>query len=228
MSCQCHECQIRTKINQVDCSQSSAENKQNLHRKSIEPVKFWKPTLNIPALKSYEEQAIDAVVGVLNRAKEALGERQTLKDLASSRKDFFPPAKVALTSLKCPLVITSEALIRNTIEKKWKLTESFMYVLKYIDSSRDECSQYYYFEAVFSQPIPAFPIPQATASVFFRIEDKQIKSQEINGMPKVTFRVEGHRVDHDIRYVVLAAEWLLAVIQTKIKLFRRIEQMQIF
>ncbi|XP_034835146.1 uncharacterized protein [Maniola hyperantus] len=184
--------------------------------------------MNIPALKSYEEQAIDAVVGVLNRAKEALGERQTLKGLASSRKAFFPPTKVALTSLKCPLVITSETLIRKTIEKKWELTENFMYVLKYIGSSKDECSKYYYFEAVFSQPTPAFPIPQATASVFFRVEDKQIHSQEVNGVPQMAFRVEGHHVDHDIRYVTLVAEWLLGVIQMKIKLFRRIEQIRMF
>lgn len=39
--------------------------------------------MDIPQIKSYEEQAIDTVVSVLNRAKESLGERQTLKQLAS-------------------------------------------------------------------------------------------------------------------------------------------------
>lgn len=39
--------------------------------------------MNIPEIKSYEEQAIDTVVSVLNRAKEKLGVRQTLRQLAS-------------------------------------------------------------------------------------------------------------------------------------------------
>lgn len=39
--------------------------------------------MNIPEIKPYEEQAIDTVVSVLNRAREMLGERQTLKQLAS-------------------------------------------------------------------------------------------------------------------------------------------------
>ncbi|CAH2215502.1 jg13067, partial [Pararge aegeria aegeria] len=139
--------------------------------------------MNIPYITSYEDQAVDAVVSVLNRARETLGERQTLKQFAASRDGFSPKAKVALTTLKCPLVITSEELIRNAIEKKWNLTDDLMYFLKYIGSSKDECSQYYYFEAVFSQPTPEYPIPQATASVFFRVEDRQIDPPEFRGVP---------------------------------------------
>ncbi|CAH2228668.1 jg24559, partial [Pararge aegeria aegeria] len=36
----------------------------------------------IPEITSYEDQAVDAVVSVLNKAREALGERQTLKQFA--------------------------------------------------------------------------------------------------------------------------------------------------
>ncbi|CAH0724197.1 unnamed protein product, partial [Brenthis ino] len=201
--------------------------------------------MNISEIKSYEEQAVDTIVSVLNRAKETLGERQTLKQLANatkhklnntlasiwfvpSRDVLTPPVKVPLTALENPLVISSEHLIRNSIEKKWRLTDTFMYYLKYMDSSKDECSRYYYFEAVFSQPTAAYPIPQATASVFFRVEDKLIEPPEVRGVPMMTFRVEGHRWDHDVRYVLLIPDWILAVIQMKIKLFRRIEELRLF
>ncbi|XP_023940614.1 uncharacterized protein LOC112047658 [Bicyclus anynana] len=184
--------------------------------------------MNIPHIKCYEEQAVDAVVGILNRAREMLGERQTLKQLAISRDALSPPAKVALTSLKCPLAITSEELIKNTIEKKWKLTENLMYILKYMGISKDEGAVYYYFEAVFSQPTAAYPIPQATASVFFTLQDKQVEPPEVRGVPKMMFRIEGQVTDHDIRYVTLVADWILSVLQMKIKLFRRIESLLMF
>ncbi|XP_045452788.1 uncharacterized protein LOC123661896 [Melitaea cinxia] len=184
--------------------------------------------MNIPEIKPYEEQAVDMLVSVINRAKETLGVRQTLKQLAKSRDVMTPQAKVLLTTLECPLVITSEQLLRQTIEKKWRLTDVFMYVLKYIGSSNDECSQYYYFEAIFSQPTAAYPIPQVTASVFFRVEDKHTEPPEIRGVPLMTFRIEGHRSDHDVRFVTLIPDWILAVIQMKIKLFRRIEELRMF
>ncbi|XP_026493213.2 uncharacterized protein LOC113398609 [Vanessa tameamea] len=184
--------------------------------------------MNIPEIKPYEELAIDTLVSVMNRAKETLGERQTLKQLANSREVMTPPVKVHLTTLKCPLVITSEQLLKHTIEKKWRLTETFMYQLTYKGSSKDDCSQYYYFEAVFSQPTAAYPIPQATASVFFRVEDKHIEPLEGRGVPGMTFRIEGHRVDHDVRFETLIADWILAVIKMKIKFFQRIEQLRLF
>lgn len=52
--------------------------------------------MNIPEIKSYEEQAIDTVVTVINRAKQKLGVRQTLKQLAS---EYWKTLHV-LTSIK--------------------------------------------------------------------------------------------------------------------------------
>ncbi|CAG5015089.1 unnamed protein product [Parnassius apollo] len=142
--------------------------------------------MNIPEITSYEDQAIDAVVSVINRAKEKLGVRQTLKQLATSRDIYGSAAKVPLTGLKIPLAITSEQLIADTIEKKWRLTDIFKYSLKYKGTTKDECSQYFYFEAIFSQPTASYPIPQATASVFFRVEDKLIEPPETRGVPKAS------------------------------------------
>ncbi|XP_028179298.1 uncharacterized protein LOC135080152 [Ostrinia nubilalis] len=184
--------------------------------------------MNIPEIKSYEEQAIDTLVSVINQAREKLGERQTLRQLAESRNLLSGRPKVVLTSLHSPLAITCEDLIKDTIEKKWKLTSTLKYVLWYKGSSKDECSQYYYFEAVFSQPTVSYPIPQATVSVFFRVEDKHLEPLELKGVPSLTFRIEGHKSDHDVRFVKLTADWILGVIMMKIKLFKRIESIRLF
>ncbi|CAH2042046.1 unnamed protein product, partial [Iphiclides podalirius] len=184
--------------------------------------------MNLSEIYSYEERAIDTVVSVINRAKETVGTRQTLRQLAGTRDYYTSPPKVPLTSLGPPLAVTSEKLIADTIEKKWNLTKTFKYSLKYKGSTKNECLKYFYFEAMFSQPTAAYPVPQATASVFFCVEDKLIRPPETRGNPKITYRIEGHHSDHDIRYVLLPADWLLAVIMMKIKLFRRIESYNVF
>ncbi|XP_026763517.2 uncharacterized protein LOC113522004 [Galleria mellonella] len=184
--------------------------------------------MNLPEIKSYEDQAIDTVVSVINRAKEKLGIRQTLRQLAQSRDILASQAKLPLYSLRSPLAVTAQKLLADAIEKKWRLTDTLMYTLKYVDDSKDESSHFYYFEAVFSQPTASYPIPQATASVFFRVEEKHIEPVELKGVPMMTFRIEGQRSDHDVRYVALTADWILAVIQMKIKLFRRIEGFRLF
>ncbi|XP_028025434.1 uncharacterized protein LOC114239441 [Bombyx mandarina] len=145
-----------------------------------------------------------------------------------SRKNLASHVKVSLGSIGTPLPITSERFIGKTIERVWKLTDAFMYTLKYLGGSQDECSQFYYFEAIFSQPCTAYPIPQATVSVFFRIEDKHIEPLEIRGVPRMWFRIEGQQVDHDVQFVALTADWILAVLQMKMKLFQRIEKIQLF
>ncbi|PZC78035.1 uncharacterized protein LOC135117906 [Helicoverpa armigera] len=183
--------------------------------------------MNIPEIKSYEEQAIDTVVSVINRAKEKLGVRQTLKQLANSR-DFACNVKLSMKPIGPPFAITSEKFINYAIEKKWKLGETFMYIVRYMGGSKDEVSQYYYFEAIFSQPTVAYPIPQAQVSVFFRLEDKHIEPPDERGVPLMYFRVEGHYTEHDMRYVALSADWILAMIKMKIKLFQRIEAIRIF
>ncbi|RVE53009.1 hypothetical protein evm_002307 [Chilo suppressalis] len=102
--------------------------------------------MNMPEIVPYEEQAIDTIVSVINRAKELLGERQTLRGLANTRKLLTAGTKVPLTSLHIPLAITTEALIKDAIENKWKLTDTLMYTLNYSGRTQDECSQYFFFE----------------------------------------------------------------------------------
>ncbi|CAH1640108.1 unnamed protein product [Spodoptera littoralis] len=183
--------------------------------------------MNIPEIKSYEEQAIDTVVSVINRAKEKLGVRQTLKQLANSR-DFACNAKLSLKDIGPPYAVTSEKFIYDTIGKKWKLADTFMYIVRYMGGSKDEVSQYYYFEAIFSQPTVSYPIPQTTVSVFFTLEDKHIEPPDERGVPMMYFRVEGHHTEHDIRFVALSADWILGMIKMKIKLFERIETIRMF
>lgn len=57
-------------------------------------------------------------------------------------------AKLSLSTLGPPLAINSEKFLIDAIERKWRLTDALMYVLKYQGSSQDESSQYYYFEVL--------------------------------------------------------------------------------
>ncbi|KAI8420413.1 hypothetical protein MSG28_008910, partial [Choristoneura fumiferana] len=143
------------------------------------------------------------------------------------RKDLGK-GKLNLKCLKTPVALTAEAFLTETIEKKWRLTNTFMYMLHYKNCSRDESSQYYYFEAVFSQPTVSYPIPQATASVYFRVQDKYVEPPNERPIPSMVFRVEGNYSEHDVRYVTLIPDWLLAVIKMKIKLSQRIEKLRLF
>ena len=53
--------------------------------------------MNIPEIRSYEDQAIDTVVSVINRAKEKLGMRMTLRQLAS---EYSTTAQARMLSLQ--------------------------------------------------------------------------------------------------------------------------------
>ncbi|KAI5640164.1 28 kDa a-kinase anchor domain-containing protein [Phthorimaea operculella] len=183
---------------------------------------------DIAKLRSYEETGIDLVVSVINKAQEKLGDRKSLFQIANSRNIFGRQAIISLTGLKTPLAITSEHLIKEAIEKVWKLTETFLYHLKYLDGSTDESSRYYYYEAIFSQPTITYPVSQVTASVFFRVEDKLIDHPESKKVPAMVFRIEGHYAQHDVRYVKLIPEWILEVMMMKLRVFKRVERIRLF
>lgn len=45
---------------------------------------------------------------------------------------------------------------------------------------------------------------------------------------QMSFRIEGQHTDHDVRFVALTPDWILAVIKMKIKLFKRIEGIRLY
>ncbi|KAJ2954142.1 hypothetical protein O0L34_g2368 [Tuta absoluta] len=181
-----------------------------------------------PELQCYEDVAVDLVVSVINKVLEKLGKRQSLSQIAYSRKILGKQAVISLTGLKTPLAITSEQVIKDAIEKVWKLTDTFLYHLKYLESFTHESSKYYYYEAIFSQPTVSYPVPQVTASVFFRVEDKLIDHPALKKIPRMTFRMEGHFAAYDVRYVKLIPDWILAVMMMKLRLFKRVERIKRF
>ncbi|RVE39983.1 hypothetical protein evm_015367 [Chilo suppressalis] len=94
--------------------------------------------------------------------------------------------------------------------------------------TRDVCEGCLARNAIFSQPTVAYPIPQATVSVFFRVGDKYLYHVEDRGVPSLVFRIEGHHTDHDIRHIKLTPDWILGALQAKIKFFQRIEEIGLF
>ncbi|KAJ2948702.1 hypothetical protein O0L34_g7957 [Tuta absoluta] len=184
--------------------------------------------LMAPELRSYEDMAVDLVVSLINKVQEKLGRRQSLAQIANSRNIIGKHAFISLTGLKTPLAITSEHLIKEAIEKVWKLADTFLYHVKYLERSTDECARYYYYEVIFSQPTIKYPVPHVTASVFFRVEDKLIDHPELKTVPAMVFRMEGHYAEHDVRYVKLIPEWILEVMMTKLRVFKRVEKIRLF
>ncbi|XP_037961736.2 uncharacterized protein LOC119690524 [Plutella xylostella] len=183
--------------------------------------------VSLPPLKSYEETAVDLVTCVINRAKDQLGCRQTLKSIALTRSQLNRPYVLKLGNLEPPVAQSGERFIREAIENVWKLTETFMYHIEYIGCYNDDVAIAYYFEVKFSQPTAKYPIPQATASVFFKVQEQTSESTS-KETAKITFRLEGHYQDHDVRRVLLVPDWILALLQMKLQLFRRIEGIHVF
>ncbi|XP_041984697.1 uncharacterized protein LOC121737170 [Aricia agestis] len=138
--------------------------------------------------------------------------------------------KINLSTLSCgcPLVRTSEGLINYIIRNKWKLADNFMYCVEYRGNSTDEAASYCYFEAIFSQPTPAYPIPQITVSVFFRVRQSHLESPSAKETPTMTWRLEGHRQDHDASLELLTEPRIIAVMMMKRNLFRRVEELGYF
>ncbi|CAB3229118.1 unnamed protein product [Arctia plantaginis] len=181
-----------------------------------------KPT---PELQSLEERAKNIVIKTVNLAKHRVGIRQELDELADGAAYAWEGHRLNLSSIVTPIAITGEEFITKTIEKDWQLTDVFKYHLQYMGETCDEVSHYYYFEAIFSQPTAAYPIPQATGSVFFKIEDKHTEKEKA---PVMWFRIEGDATDHDVRYVAPTPDWILALIQKKMIFFKRIETIKLF
>ncbi|KAK5649129.1 hypothetical protein RI129_004021 [Pyrocoelia pectoralis] len=59
--------------------------------------------------------------------------------------------------------------------KTWEFKEEWLYCIDFLIAQSDQCSEYYIYEVKFSIPTRCYPIPQATASVFFTIEVSRIK-----------------------------------------------------
>ncbi|XP_049876704.1 uncharacterized protein LOC126374236 [Pectinophora gossypiella] len=184
--------------------------------------------MDIPEIKPSQDIAVDLVVSVINKAQEKLGIRQNLFQIAKSRNILTNAVILSMSGLRPPLAMTSERLIKDAIEKTWRLTDALSYHVVYLGGSQDECSQYYYHEVIFSQPTVAYPIPQATVSVYFRLEDKHVEPLDKKEFPTMIFRIEGHNAEHDVRYVRLSLDWILAALQMKIKFFQRVEKIRMF
>lgn len=57
----------------------------------------------------------------------------------------------------------------------WKLEEDWKFCINFLKGISDTACDYYQYEAIFSIPCKQYPIPQATATVFFVFEVSRIK-----------------------------------------------------
>ncbi|GBP35790.1 hypothetical protein EVAR_20645_1 [Eumeta japonica] len=132
--------------------------------------------------------------------------------------------KVTMNEIRNPVISTSEKLICDLIEDHWKLADVFMYMMKLRPTETDEISDIYYFDAIFSQPTPKYPIPQASVKVTFKVRVQHLELKQLWKMVSITFRVEGFYSENDVRAIRLTADWLRLALKLKYRVFKRIAE----
>ncbi|KAF2899956.1 hypothetical protein ILUMI_06223 [Ignelater luminosus] len=103
----------------------------------------------------------------------------------------------------------------------WEYHDDWLYCINFLIEQSDECSDYYLYEAIWSIPSKPYPIPQATASVYFTIEVSRVKP---NYCPvDVSYVFEGSRLIHTPGKIPFQEHWLYSIIDAKLEVYRQIK-----
>ncbi|XP_057658231.1 uncharacterized protein LOC130895107 [Diorhabda carinulata] len=83
--------------------------------------------------------------------------------------------------------------------------------------TEEPISLFYHYEVICGLPTNIYPIPQVTASIYFRIEVSKVipKSCPIH----VTFQLETYRYVFDASITTVSEKWLLNILKSKISVF---------
>lgn len=100
----------------------------------------------------------------------------------------------------------------------WYYNEDWLYCVNHVGCLSDKCSDFYYYQAIWSIPLPSYPIPQATASVFFTIESCRVIPPTCS--VNVSYQFEGTRFVHKPGMIEFQEDWLFNIIDTKIGFFK--------
>ncbi|TRY93003.1 hypothetical protein DNTS_030073 [Danionella cerebrum] len=96
----------------------------------------------------------------------------------------------------------------------WEIEHpGWLYSLRFLQEEKLEFKTQYQYEAQWSIPTPAKPIPKATASVYFIIEISRIKPDTLP--VEVHFLVESNRSKHFPGKTRFREKWLMDVIKSK-------------
>lgn len=101
------------------------------------------------------------------------------------------------------------------------MIENWHYSLFLINDFQNGICDYYIYEAKFSVPCEAYPVPQACISIFFGIEVSSVIPAVCP--VRVTFAVEGSKMVHIPGKHCITEEMLQRAAEVKIAVFRRLQ-----
>ncbi|XP_030766707.1 uncharacterized protein LOC115890567 isoform X2 [Sitophilus oryzae] len=98
--------------------------------------------------------------------------------------------------------------------------EDWLYVIYYQGAMSTKCSEIHKYQAIYSLPTWRYPIAQATASIYFRIEVCKIKPKYCP--VDITFNYETFRLQHKPGVLDFKEKWLLYILDSKINTFKTV------
>ncbi|KAF5305111.1 hypothetical protein FQA39_LY09373 [Lamprigera yunnana] len=169
---------------------------------------------------TFVDNLLDNAIDVATEESNKLGLAK-IEDFISrtSRK-----STTSIDSLRWPCISEftkdlGEAAI-NDFVMTWEYDEDWLYCIDFIIIQSDECSDYYNYEVKWSIPTYPYPIPQATASVFFTIEVSRIKPSRCP--VDVSYVFEGSRLSHAPGKVPFNEGFLFDIIDAKLAFYKNL------
>lgn len=101
----------------------------------------------------------------------------------------------------------------------WDFEEDWLYCVDFLSQFSDDCSDYYIYEAQWSIPTEMYPVPQATARIYFTIECCRVKPPACP--VNVTYVYEGTSFVHTLSSV-FSEDRLFEIVDAKLKFFQRL------
>ncbi|KAK9892131.1 hypothetical protein WA026_018330 [Henosepilachna vigintioctopunctata] len=111
--------------------------------------------------------------------------------------------------------------VAEQIMSQWITTEDWEYAISYVASWSDRVSDFHLFKAMWSIPTKEYPIPQATATIFFTIEVPRVKPKFCR--VDVTIQFEGSSSIYKAGQFEFMEQWLFNIIDSKLNLFKTLK-----
>ncbi|KAK4884120.1 hypothetical protein RN001_000391 [Aquatica leii] len=118
----------------------------------------------------------------------------------------------------CDFTVTVGECCLNDYMLSWTFDEAWLYCIDFLLVQSDEYNDYFKYEVKWSIPTIQYPIPQATASIFFTIEVSKFKPKYC--LVDVTYVFEGSRFVQSPGQVEFQESFLFDIIFAKLITFQ--------
>lgn len=156
-----------------------------------------------PGDEELEAVASELVHAVLDRALSEESNKQTTG---------YKQRNIAWVSCRDFTIEKGQAQIEQYL-RTWEMSPGWMFSVCFIQQRELEFHRQFFYRALWSVPTRRAPIPRGTVSVYFTIEIKKTKPQNLP--VTVRFLVESNRTEHTPGQTRVREKWLRDVIDSK-------------